>query len=311
MGVDDLMAICMFLSSERFEVIGISVVNGVARVGTGVRNMARVLSYLGISDISIVRGFAKPISKSWRAEFPKIDRQRANRLTLIQNINLPKFVSKGTQISGTVDNIFRKIDESPEKVTLVCLGPLTNVATEISKYGDRFKCKLERVVLMGGAVNVPGIVSPNNFAEYNMYLDPEAAKVVFDSGVPITMVPIDATRWVPADLKRVKNSREKKYLDRFYQVVKRSKPFRKAGKVIREIVLNNKGDFNFFYDPLVSAILEQPSLIENSEILRIKVSISGWKRGTTNRETCKDGNVQMINKINNNGFYELVLNKII
>lgn len=311
MGVDDLMAICMFLSSERFETIGISVVNGVARANTGVRNLARVLYYMRMADIPIIRGFAKPISKSWRVEFPIIDRQRANRLTLVQNINLPKFISKDIRISGAVDSIFRKINKSPEKVILICLGPLTNVATEISKYGDRFTNKLERIVLMGGAVDVPGIVSPNNFAEYNMYLDPEAAKVVFDSGIPITMVPIDATKWVPADPKKARNDLERKALAKFYQVVRRSRPSKKTGKIIKEIILNNKGDFNFFYDPLVSSILEKPNIVEKFKKLKIRVLLTGQKRGATRGEDYGRINVSVINKVNSDEFYRLVRSKLL
>jgi purine nucleosidase len=250
------------------------------------------------------------MSNTWRAEFPKKDMQRANQLTLIKNISIPKLISKNIEIYNSIIKIFKIINRNPQKVTLICLGPLTNIATLMNKIGKKFTNNIDLIVLMGGAVNVPGIVYPLNLAEYNMYLDPEAAKIVFDSGVQITMVPIDATKWVPADINLIKNNSEKFSLEKFYQKTKLSKPIRKTGNIIKEIILNNKSDFNYFYDTLVSAILEQPDMIQGSKKLEIKVSITGQERGATSGKVSKDGNVQVINKINNKKFYNLVLNKI-
>lgn len=310
MGNDDLMAICMLLSSKKFEVIGISTVNGVARASTGAKNFARILSYLNITTIPIIKGFVRPMSNTWRAEFPKKDMQRANQLALIKNISIPKLISKNIEIYNSIIKIFKIINRNPQKVTLICLGPLTNIATLMNKIGKKFTNNIDQIILMGGAVNAPGIVYPLNLAEYNMYLDPEAAKIVFDSGVQITMVPIDATKWVPADINLIKNNSEKFSLEKFYQKIKLTKPIRKTGNIIKEIILNNKSDFNYFYDPLVSAILEQPDMIQGSKKLEIKVSITGQERGATSGKVSKDGNVQVINKINNKKFYNLVLNKI-
>jgi inosine-uridine nucleoside N-ribohydrolase len=310
-GNDDLMAICMLLSSKKFEVIGFSTVNGVSRAGTGAKNLARILSYLNLNTIPVIQGFTKPMSRSWKAEFPKIDRQRANRLTLVKNINIPKLNSKDVKVYNSIIKIFDIVNKNPKKVTLVCLGPLTNIATLVNKFGNKFTKNIEQIVLMGGAVNTPGIVPPLDLAEYNMYLDPEAAKILFDYGVTITMVPIDATKWVPADPKYIKGKSDKFKLGQFYKTIKQFKPTTKTGNIIKEIILNNKGDFNYFYDPLVSAILEQPNLIKGSQKLNIEVSVSGQRRGLTKRNVNKNGNVKVINKISNMGFYKLVLSKIV
>jgi len=310
MGNDDLIAICMLLSSKKFKVIGISTVNGVARASTGAKNLARILTYLNIITIPIIKGFVRPISNTWRAEFPKNDKQRANRLTLIKKIGISKLISQNIRKYNSIIEIFKIINRSSQKVTLICLGPLTNIATLINKFGKKFTRNINQIVLMGGAVNVSGIVSPLNLAEYNIYLDPEAAKIIFNSKLRIIMVPIDATKRVPADLNLIKNGSEKLNLVEFYQKIKTSKSTTKTGNIIKEIILNNKSDFNYFYDPLVSAILEQPDMIQGSKKLEIKVSITGQERGATRGKVSKDGNVEVINKINSKKFYNLVLNKI-
>src|SRR5262249_26392071 len=90
------------------------------------------------------------------------------------------------------------IQDSPEPVTVLALGPLTNVASALEATPE-LADKIENMVVMGGAVDVDGsgVSDANTSAEWNIYSDPHAARLAFESGVPITLVPLDATNEVP------------------------------------------------------------------------------------------------------------------
>jgi purine nucleosidase/pyrimidine-specific ribonucleoside hydrolase len=92
-----------------------------------------------------------------------------------------------------VEEILAQISSEPQSLTLIALGPLTNVAQAIER-GRATMGKLKRIVLMGGALTVPGNITP--VAEFNIYVDPQAASVVFNSSIPLTVVGLDVTRKV-------------------------------------------------------------------------------------------------------------------
>ena len=94
---------------------------------------------------------------------------------------------------NALDEILFQISASPEPVTLVTLGPLTNIAGAIKK-DSALMARLKRIILMGGAVRSPGNVTPA--AEFNVYTDPHAASIVFQAGIPLTMIGLDVTRRV-------------------------------------------------------------------------------------------------------------------
>ena len=95
----------------------------------------------------------------------------------------------------------RELENSSEKVTILAIGPLTNIATLIKTHKTLVD-KIQQIVIMGGAVCVPGNIkdfrffSKNEWAEWNIYCDPHAANIVFSSGIPITLVPLDATNQI-------------------------------------------------------------------------------------------------------------------
>jgi pyrimidine-specific ribonucleoside hydrolase len=115
-----------------------------------------------------------------------------------------------------VELLTAKIMAMPDKVTIITLGPLTNLA-ELLQSAPEIKENIEMVYLMGGAVDVPGNVGAshagidNAAADWNIYVDPRAAAIVLQSGAPITVIPLDATNHVPVTTKfidRLKDERE-------------------------------------------------------------------------------------------------------
>lgn len=280
MGVDDIIAICLLLKNPTVNVQGISTVRGVADLNTGTQNLARLLTWLGKITIPIYKGFKPPKQK---VDFSKIDRQRANNLTLLKNIPLPSKPSKKIIIKKLKSNL-----SSP--VSLLCLGPLTNIA-KIIKNNAKY---IKELIIMGGAVFNPGNVPPDYTTEYNLTLDPAAAKVVFASGLPITLVATDAAKQAPAKDKR------------FLRQILSAKPQTATGKIIKSIIINNRRDFIDFYDPLAAAILANPNIISGSQKIDLTVTTGGQTIGQPNPKS----KIKLVTKINQQAFYQYLISSI-
>lgn len=181
-GHDDMLAIILALSSNDLDVLGITTVAGNQTGEKTYVNALRVLNLIGRTDVKVSRGFDKPIIREL------VTAPQIHGVSGLDGANLPE--PKGNEThKHAVDFIIETIMSSPEKVYLVPTGPLTNVAVSLIKE-PRLKDHIEKIVLMGGAFH------DSNFtpgAEFNIYVDPEAAKLVFESGIPIVMVGLDVT----------------------------------------------------------------------------------------------------------------------
>jgi len=181
-GHDDMLAIILALSSNDLDVLGITTVAGNQTGEKTYVNALRVLNLIGRSDVKVSRGFDKPILREL------VTAPQIHGVSGLDGANLPE--PKGNEThKHAVDFIIETVMSSPEKVYLVPTGPLTNVAVSLIKE-PRLKDHIEKIVLMGGAFH------DSNFtpgAEFNIYVDPEAAKLVFESGIPIVMVGLDVT----------------------------------------------------------------------------------------------------------------------
>ena len=308
MGNDDLIAICILLLSKKYLVKAISIVFGVSNLKQGAINLKRVLSFTN-QKIPIYKGKSQAINTKWKVKFPLKDCLRANQLTLLRNLPIPKYSNNNMNFSS-INKLNNLIQKQNNKIILVCLGPLTNIAYLINKYQEEFTNKVEKIYLMGGAIKVPGIVPPLNITEYNIFLDPEAAQTVFNSGIPITMVPIDATKFVPAMPKLVKNKKTLKLLRNFYSKLKLKQPKNRLSQIIKEIILNNQSDFNSFYDPLVAAIMEDQKIIKQMISEKVKIILKGKNRGQTILTKNRKKNVLIITKTDPLKFYQLILSKL-
>jgi pyrimidine-specific ribonucleoside hydrolase len=144
------------------------------------------------------------------------------------------------------------IQDSPEPVTVLALGPLTNVGAALEATPELVK-NIEMIYVMGGAVDVDGshVSDENTAAEWNIYCDPHAARLVFESGAPITLVPLDATNEVPVTPEFVAQ------LD-----AKKTTP---EAKFVSSLLANNaesiaSGSY-YFWDPLAAVVMSDPSLV--------------------------------------------------
>lgn len=276
MGLDDAIAILMLLSCRNIEITGISTVNGVSRAKKGAENLNGILNYLNFS-IPVLAGSNRSLVKT-ATSFPAIDRKRSEQFW-----NKYSLANKNIEIL-IEDFIFNNFKE---KQTLVTLGPLTNIAKAIKKYGDRFTRKIDEIYLMGGGIKYGNV--PEKLVEYNILLDPEAADIVFRSEIPIIMIGIDATRRAPAT-KKLKQS--------IGTITSKSQ----LSKLIKQVISYNDNDFNYFYDPLLSAILLDSSLITLKTKCFITVDKTGKNRGRTIATINNQGNVQAILEVDSYKF---------
>lgn len=181
-GQDDAVAIVLAARSPELKLVGITCVAGNVEVEKTSANALKVCGVAGIRDVPVVKGMTQPLfgelvtathvhGKSGLdgAEFPDPD------------LNLHP--------GHAVDFLIETIMASDNDITLIPTAPLTNIAMAILRE-PRIIEKIPQIVLMGGSMGI-GNVTPS--AEFNIYVDPEAAKVVFESGVPIVMVGLDVT----------------------------------------------------------------------------------------------------------------------
>ena len=186
-GVDDALALMLAFNSPELVVEAVTTVAGNVSQEKAHRNALRMLDFLGISGVPVARGAAKPLLRgaSGAEEF--------HGETGLGDAVLPEPRLRSDERSA-VELILKKAEELGERLTLVAIGPLTNIASAIIAE-PRMVDEVAGLVIMGGAFNVTphghGNVTP--VAEFNIWHDPEAAKMVFDSGMPVTAVGLDVT----------------------------------------------------------------------------------------------------------------------
>ncbi len=182
-GIDDALAILLALASPELQVDGISVINGNCSVDNGVTNTLAVLELAKANHIPVARGFELPLVR------PTLLAPETHGNTGLGYTKLPLPKTKPVA-QHSVDFLAEKILSAPGEITLVCIGPLTNVAVAIRKE-PRIVQSVKEVIIMGGAIRHQGNTTP--VAEFNVYVDPHASHMVYHSGMPITLVPLDVT----------------------------------------------------------------------------------------------------------------------
>lgn len=180
-GHDDAIALLLAFASPELDVRAVTVVAGNQTLDKTLRNALRVLTFAGI-QVEVAAGADRPLVR------PLITAPEVHGESGLDGPALPEpaFEPSPRKAWEAIIDIVRS---SPQKVTLIPLGPLTNIALALRTAPD-ISSNIERITLMGGAAR-DGNWSPT--AEFNIMVDPEAARMVFHSGVPITMIGLDVT----------------------------------------------------------------------------------------------------------------------
>ena len=181
-GVDDAVAILYALSNPQFEILGITTVAGNQTLDKTTRNTLAVLEYLGHPEIPVAAGAAAPWMQPLHTA-PQVHGENG-----LGNVELPAPTIR-PQSEDAVSCLRRWIEESDRPGTIAAVGPLTNIAL-LLKSCPHLKSKIEKIAIMGGGA-FRGNATPAS--EFNIYVDPEAARMVFACGLPLLMCGLDVT----------------------------------------------------------------------------------------------------------------------
>lgn len=195
-GHDDAIALILALASPKLNVLAVTTSAGNQTPDKTLRNALRILTLLGRHDIPVAGGAPKPLLRELII---------ADKVHGESGLDGPALPEPGfaPQALTAVELMAKALRASTEPVTLVPTGPLTNIALLLSAHPE-LKAKIARIVLMGGSAG-PGNWTPA--AEFNIYVDPEAAEMVFSAGVPITMCGLDVThaaQVMDEDIERIR-----------------------------------------------------------------------------------------------------------
>jgi pyrimidine-specific ribonucleoside hydrolase len=255
-GTDDLMAISFLASQPSVRIDAITVVNGLAHPAAGAKNISRLLELAGRKDIPVFAGRDTPLQG--KAEFPADWRKTSDDLP---GVTLPA-LSRQPESKRAADYLIERLRDKARPVRILALGPMTNLA-EALKREPSIAAAIEELVIMGGALHVPGnlgdggaLKTSNTTAEWNIFVDPLAARIVFRSGVPIRLIPLDATNKVPVDLA---------FLASFQSGARTP-----LGRVVAQVLDADRASVQagifYAWDPLAAVALLHPAVVKTTNL---------------------------------------------
>ena len=281
-GVDDAIAILMALASSSMDIIGLTTVGGNVPLARTTRNALALLEYMGRSDIPVARGGSRPVKGRFRYA-----RGTHSASGITRKLPNPAAVP----IDETaVDFLARHLQRSPGRVTIIALGPLTNLARLLQRHPGALGLA-GKLVVMGGAVNSAGNVTEH--AEFNFYSDPAAAQLVLSSGVPLTLVDLPTCRRVVAAREEMTSLRSRSPLGTL------------ALEMLADWFRRDPARQRFvYYDPLTVAAALDPAVITTRDVtLRVESSDPDlWGKVTVESET---GPVALAHQVDTGRFHTL------
>jgi inosine-uridine nucleoside N-ribohydrolase len=300
-GVDDALALLLAFSSPELRIEGLTTVAGNVSLELGSLNALKLLDFLGVEDVPVVAGADKPLLRKCR------DASSIHGETGLGGATLPE--PKGSlDERGAVEFILEKVDELGRDLTLIPIGPLTNIAGAILTRPSVID-EVSGLVIMGGAFDFTpyghGNVSP--VAEFNVWHDPEAAKIVFDSGIPITAIGLDVTtdpanRLTEAHFKEIKDAG--------------SKQATFVADLCRHLMERHGGVS--LHDPLAVAAVIDPSLVGTKRVF-VEVETRGEltrgmtlvDRRQTHRGESKETNVEACVSVDSPRFLDMIFERVV
>ena len=297
-GQDDAVAILLALASPELEVLGITAVAGNVPLALTEKNARKICELAGKPDMPVYAGAVRPLVRQL------VTAEEVHGQTGLNGPVLPDPVMP-LQPQHAVDFIVETLMREPSgAVTLCTLGPLTNVAMALIRE-PRIAPRIREIVLMGGGFFEGGNVTPA--AEFNIYVDPHAADIVFRSGIPLVMMPLDVTHKALTTKKRIE-------------------AFRALGTKVGTATAEMLEFFERFdeekygtdggplHDPCVIAYLLKPELfkgrhcnvsVETASELTMGMTVVDWW-GVTKRAR----NATVMRDIDHDGFYGLLVERL-
>jgi purine nucleosidase len=302
-GIDDALALILALRSPELEVIAITAVSGNVTAKQATLNGLRVVDLLNRGDVPVAKGLANPLVR---------DAVRATSFhgkDGLGDSDLPLSKIRPADKSA-LDTISDVLAESQRReLAIICTGPLTNIAALLTGFPDGIEM-IKELVIMGGAYGVTeyGVGNVTPVAEFNIYADPEAAKIVFESGVPLKAVGLDVTM-IPKNQLTLRE----------YAVIKKSKG--RVAAFASAILQKNIHKHRIFalHDPMTVATKVKPSLFEFTGY-KVQVETRGKttagitvadRREWLPKSEMQGQEIMICKNVDSRGFKQLFLDRLI
>ena len=256
-GVDDALAFLLAFASPEIRVEAVTTVDGNVDVEKGTRNARQLLEFLGRDDVPVARGASHPMLR------PMGNAESFHGKTGLMDAVLPEPKMKVDKRSAA-QLIIEEANRLGKELTLVAIGPLTNVAAAILA-DPTIPEKVGGLVIMGGAFGLTpyGTGNANAVAEFNVWHDPDAAKLVFDSGIPTICVGLDTTTHPDYRMSRTM------YGEMVARKTKRSELIKGLCGALVE-----RFDGFSLHDPMAMAYVADPTMFK-TERYRVEVETAG------------------------------------
>jgi purine nucleosidase len=247
-GIDDALALLLLAASPEVELLAITVTHGNTSQDKCLRNALQLVELAGITHVPVARGASEPLVKELSVA------EETHGDGGLGYAQLPPSSQKPDGLLAH-DLIIDLVEKNPGEITLLCVGPMTNIALAFLKKPS-IAGKVKKIISMGGAIHYPGNATPQS--EYNVFCDPEAFDIVLNAGIECILVPLDVTYkciFTTEHLARITKARSdvKKFIDdstRFYM------EFHASHQSIQGCAIN---------DPLAAALLIDPTLVHNRD----------------------------------------------
>lgn len=295
-GIDDALTFLLALASPEIKLEALTTTQGNVNLEKATRNALSVLELARASHIPVASGSLLPLVQPLRAS------ATIHGESGIGNSNLPEPQSKPVPVHA-VDYLIEKILAEPGQISIFPIGPLTNIAMAIRKEPE-FARAVKELVIMGGAILEHGNITP--LAEFNIYVDPHAAHIVFHSGIPMTLIPLDVTHKCLLKLEQIE------------RLMKIDSPISRFIKDAVEVYLKASFELGYegsaLHDPLTLATIIAPELLTLKEYY-VDVDISG---GVSMGKTFADiqnllkkpANMKVAMNVRGNDFIELFVQRM-
>ena len=297
-GQDDAVAILLALASPEFDVLGIVAVAGNVPLSLTEANARRIVELADRTDIPVHAGAVRPLTRRL------VTAEHVHGKTGLDGADLPAPSMPLHPQYGVDFMVETLVASAPGEITLCTLGPLTDVALALNR-APEIAPRIREIVMMGGAYFEVGNITPA--AEFNIYVDPEAAAVVLQSGVPVTMLPLDVTHRALATPERLARIRGLG---------------NKAGAVVAGLLgFSERFDVAKYggigaplHDPNVIAWLLRPELyagrhinvaVETSSALTLGMTVADYWRVTK-----REPNVNYLRDVDAVGFFDLLTERL-
>ena len=295
-GTDDAVAILIALAHfSDEELLALTTVAGNVKVDVGTRNALRILEHANRNNIPVYKGESTPLNRDL------LTAEWVHGTDGLNGVGFPE-PSKSEETLGAVDYTTQLLKDSEEKITICVLGPMTNIGKVLSQNPELSE-KIEQIIFMGGGA---GFGNHTPVAEFNILVDPEAAKIVLNSGAKLVMMGLDVTHQAISTKERLNTILETDTVTGEHLVGL-------MGSLAElDIVKEKFPDGTPVHDAFVTAYLVDNSLTKG-ELTNVEVEVDseltlGQTVVDTNHISGRNKNVHWMNKVDDNKLFDIITN---